>query len=434
MEFEFRQAEEEGRDVAAYIEKWEEFKERCDIALLRQQAENIMARMAAEVLDTDPNEPSDLPAICAASAETKTPLEWQGSLEELRNRILGVWLGRAAGCLLGKPVEGITREQIQEILESSGNWPLDNYFTAQGVPEKVLQKVGWPDSSASGALRENMECMPEDNDMNYPMVNLLVAEKYGPEFTSSDVLWEWLLNLPVLQVHTAERVAYFNALRQLVPPHTARYQNPFREWIGAQIRADLWGWISPGNPRLAAELAFRDAAVSHVKNGIYCEIFIAAAVAASFVVDSPADALRVALEYIPTSSRLAETIREVFRIHETIPNFHTAVDRLYELYGHYHWVHTINNAALVTAALLYSDGDFGRGITNAVMSGWDTDCNGATVGSILGVIYGAHKLPEKWIAPLRNTIRTCLRGFDRITFDHLADRTLALAKQFALQR
>lgn len=238
MEFEFRQAEEEGRDVAAYIEKWEEFKERCDIALLRQQAENIMARMAAEVLDTDPNEPSDLPAICAASAETKTPLEWQGSLEELRNRILGVWLGRAAGCLLGKPVEGITREQIQEILESSGNWSLDNYFTAQGVPEKVLQKVGWPDS-ASGALRENMECMPEDDDMNYPMVNLLVAEKYGPEFTSSDVLREWLLNLPVLQVHTAERVAYFNALRQFVPPHTARYQNPFREWIGAQIRADL---------------------------------------------------------------------------------------------------------------------------------------------------------------------------------------------------
>jgi ADP-ribosylglycohydrolase len=229
-------------------------------------------------------------------------------------------------------------------------------------------------------------------------------------------------------------MAYYNALRQLEPPHTARFQNPYREWIGAQIRADLWGWICPGNPGLAAELAYRDAAVSHVKNGIYGEIFIAAAIAASFVVDTAAEAIRIGLEYIPQSSRLAEAIREVFRMYEEIRDFESAVDRLYELYGRYHWVHTINNAALVTAALLYSKGDYERGITYAVAGGWDTDCNGATVGSILGVIHGADRLPEKWIAPLRNTIRTSLRGFDRTTFPELAARTVTLAQRFSLDR
>ena len=192
----------------------------------------------------------------------------EGTSDELRNRILGGWLGRAAGCLLGKPVEGRPREWIREILEAGGNWPLDDYFTAQGVPEELLQRFGWHKSSQE-SLRETIECMPEDDDMNYPMLNLMAAEKYGPEFAPWDVLQEWLVNLPVLQVFTAERMAYYNALRQLEPPHTARFQNPYREWIGAQIRADLWGWICPGNPGLAAELAYRDAAVSHVKNGIY---------------------------------------------------------------------------------------------------------------------------------------------------------------------
>jgi ADP-ribosylglycohydrolase len=121
-------------------------------------------------------------------------------------------------------------------------------------------------------------------------------------------------------------------------------------------------------------------------------------------------------------------------MYEEIRDFESAIDRLYELYGRYHWVHTINNAALVTAALLYSEGDYERGITYAVAGGWDTDCNGATVGSILGVIHGADRLPEKWIAPLRNTIRTSLRGFDRTTFPELAARTVTLAQRFSLDR
>ena len=52
-------------------------------------------------------------------------------------------------------------------------------------------------------------------------------------------------------------------------------------------------------------------------------------------------------------------------------------------YGHYSFVHTVNNAALVTAALLWGEGDFTRTIGLAVQGGWDTDCTGATAGSAL---------------------------------------------------
>jgi ADP-ribosylglycohydrolase len=104
------------------------------------------------------------------------------------------------------------------------------------------------------------------------------------------------------------------------------------------------------------------------------------------------------------------------------------VDSLYKKFGKYHWVHTINNASLVVAALLSSKGDFERAVCNAVMGGWDTDSNGATVGSIMGTMLGANKLPSKWITPLNNKIRSSLKGFDYSLLSDLAKRTINKAK------
>ena len=65
----------------------------------------------------------------------------------------------------------------------------------------------------------------------------------------------WLVDLPAGRTFTAERVAYRNLLDGISPPLTARIRNPFREWIGAQIRTDLYGWVNAGSPRRAAEWA-----------------------------------------------------------------------------------------------------------------------------------------------------------------------------------
>ncbi|GAA3501272.1 hypothetical protein GCM10019016_083790 [Streptomyces prasinosporus] len=57
--------------------------------------------------------------------------------------------------------------------------------------------------------------------------------------------------------------------------------------IGALIRADVHGWVSPGAPRRAAALARKDAVLSHTGNGVYGAMWAAALVAAAFTAPTP---------------------------------------------------------------------------------------------------------------------------------------------------
>lgn len=369
-------------------------------------------------------EPSDLEGIRRKRPHGPRMMKLALSDEELADRLLGAWLGRAAGCTLGKPVEGWTREEIGTLLKRVGDWPLARYFAP--VPEGWEGRKWHP--SQEGCLRGNIERMVRDDDMDYTLLGLHIMETHGPDFTSENVAWEWLVRLPYLQVYTAEREAYRNFILGIRPPGSATFRNPYREWIGAQIRADFWGYVAPGDPERAAEFAFRDAAVSHVRNGIYGEMWMAATIATAFATDDPEKAIRVGMGEIPSESRLAHALDETLAWCSLDGNPEKTRDRIEKAFGGYHPVHTINNAALVAMGLMYGHRDLGRTVCVAVAGGWDTDCNGASAGSVCGAMIGAKTLPYEWVGPLNDTLDSSLAGLNPgrpHRFTDLARRTMA---------
>ncbi len=241
----------------------------------------------------------------------------------------------------------------------------------------------------------------------------------------------WLDYLPPGRIFTAERVAVRNLLEACLPPQTATRRNPFREWIGARLRVDAYGWAAPGDPVGAARMAWEDARVSHTANGVYAAMFMAAAHAASLSEWSSAACADIGLSVVPARSRLAEALRTARDLAgEREWEWESVVDELYARYGRYHWVHAINNTALAAAALYAFDGDFSGGISAVVRGGWDTDTNGAAVGSILGATVGVAGIDERWASPLGGPLggrfASSLPGFGGITVDELVQRTLAV--------
>ncbi len=251
-------------------------------------------------------EPSELGAIRRLRPRARRTYEVRLSRRRLQDRILGAWLGRCAGCMVGKPVEGRRREQIRRLLESARAYPLDGYFPA---PKGRFDFFRAP----KRFLRGGIKLAARDDDTDYTVLGLHILETYGTTFTTHNVAREWLLHFPYHLVYTAERVAYRNLVNDIRPPDSATYDNPYREWIGAQIRADAWGYVSPGRPARAAELAFRDAALSHVANGIYGEMFVAAMLAGAFVAEDLEQVVDIGLAEIPRTSRLYEAVSQTVK-------------------------------------------------------------------------------------------------------------------------
>jgi ADP-ribosylglycohydrolase len=385
-----------------------------------------LAELPSKLADAEPTELGRIKAHCPHWPARSVPAPAPAPA-----RLEAAWLGRAVGCLLGKPVEKLPLDGIRQLARATGNWPLRTWFTARGVPDDLLRAHPWNRRSAPTSLAENIDGMPEDDDLNYPLLNLLLLRRYGRDFTTTDVARLWLDELPAGRTFTAERIAYRNLLTGIEPPHTAHHRNPFREWIGALIRADVHGWTNPGDPAAAAEAAHRDATLTHTANGVYAAMFTAATIAEAATGHADIHAcLRTGLTVVPPASRLAGAIHHAVHLARTTEDFDTVVDALHTTHRAYHWVHALPNTALIAAALTHADGDFSGSVCRAVSGGWDTDSNGATAGSVAGLLTGTPTaLPDHWTTPLKNRLASSVADFDGIGFDTLAQLTHRLTHQ-----
>lgn len=346
-------------------------------------------------------------------------------------RIRAAWQGRISGCLLGKPLEVLSFEQGREGLEgylrAAGAWPLRDYVPL--IEGTIVARRG------KRCCRGYMSRAEPDDDIDYTLLALMLMEEHAIAFDTADVARAWLARLPAGATWTAERAAYRTLLNRMDDEFVngadpgfdlaACSDHDMNEWIGAQIRADLYGWACPGRPALAGELAGRDAALSHRGEGVHGAVFIAALGAAIPVSADLDRALDAALDQIPHRCGAAAAVR----FGRELAGDPGAIEKLHRRYRDLPPVHALNNLALVVWALRGADGDFGAAIGDTVAAGWDTDSNGATVGGLCGI--AGIPIPEPWTRPWAGRVGSNLAGEAELSLDEVVGRTVAVAEAIA---
>lgn len=422
---EYRQSLEEGLDLSAFGDVFtavaglpkNEIKERLGDVLFDVV---FNAKITDNYKYTEPSELEEIKQLRPKFAQTYS---FDNNL--LESKIHGAWVGRICGCLLGKTVEGIRTDELIPFLKETGNYPMHRYILRSDLNDDILNKYNF--RFACRCYADEIDGMPVDDDTNYVVLAQELIEKYGVDFTPYDVSRIWLSLQGKDAYCTAERVAFCNFVKGFEPPESAKYKNPYREWIGAQIRGDYFGYINPGNPEKAAEFAFRDASVSHIKNGIYGEMFVSAMIAVAACTSNIKDIINGGLSQIPYTSRLYDEVTSIIADYEKGVSAQECFKQIHTRYNEHDphdWCHTISNAAIVAAALLYGNGDFGKSICMAVETGFDTDCNGATVGSVLGMANGIECISDDWQAPLNDTLHTSIFGVETVKISDKAKQTL----------
>jgi len=315
----------------------------------------------------------------------------QNALADIEEKIHHGWIGQLAGGSFGTAIEGYTGERITEVYGE-----VDSYITE---PETT------------------------NDDVVYELVLLDVFERLGRDLTSVDLGLEWIRQIPF--GWSAEWVALRNLNQGIFPPDSGTFQNPYSNWIGAQMRGMVCGMLAPGWPLEAARLAHIDGVVSHAENGVYGEMYAAVLTALAFVRDDPRALLVEASAYYPQQSEYAAIVRECL---ETVRSHHdpaAAWKKLDKRLERYNWIHAYPNIAADILALWYGGGDMTRSFSLLALAGMDVDCNGGLVGNVLGVMNG---VPAKWADPIGDRLETYIKGKEVLSIRALSEQTARLAR------
>lgn len=205
-------------------------------------------------------------------------------------------------------------------------------------------------------------------------------------------------------------------------------ENPFCQWIGADIRSDPFAYIAPAYPEKAAELAYRDAYLSHRRNGIYGEMYFAAAQSAAFAVAHPVDALKIALSEIPAECALAKDITWALEVGDSVTNYKEARSLVDKRFEGMSGVHTNLNACLTIFGLMIGGTNMTKVISEIVAMGMDNDCTAATAGSIVGAIVGKKGIEPHWYKNFNNIVDSYLLEVGEMKIDDVLNRFTAQAK------
>ncbi|NLJ58753.1 MAG: ADP-ribosylglycohydrolase family protein [Tissierellia bacterium] len=310
--------------------------------------------------------------------------------EKFKDQIKAGWMSQLIGAAMGTMVEGYTTENLQE---------------AFGDVKDYLRQPN-----------------TYNDDITFEIAFLDAFKEMGYQVTSKDIALSWIGLIPA--GWSAEELALRNIRAGMMPPDSATFNNPFNEWIGAQMRGGICGMVAPGNPKLAAHLAWKDGQVSHINNGILGEVFNAVMTSLAFVESDVKEIVKSAISMIPSDSEYYSVVKFAYDSCLKHPKWQDAHEECREKYKQYNWIHAYPNACCEIIALMYGGGDYEKTLNIITMCGVDADCNAGMIMPILGIQKGMSIIPERLISPAFDKLVTYMRAYEEVKLSELVDDTV----------
>lgn len=322
--------------------------------------------------------------------------------QALWDKIYACWLGKNIGGTMGTPLEG--QRQIHHIT---------GFSTPKGEPLA-------------------------NDDLDLQLVWLRTVEQYGIQQVDEGLLGEQWLHF--ITPHWNEYgVGKANMRSGLLPPLSGEYNNPWKDSNGAWIRTEIWAGLHPACPNAAIRYAYYDACVDHGRaEGTMAAVFVEAMESAAFVVKDLRELIRIGLSKIPENSRVAQSVRASVAAYDSGISWEEAREQVRLDSRDLGWFQAPANVGYTLLGLLYGEGDFKKTLCIAIGCGDDTDCTGATAGSLMGILYGTAVIPQDWKEYIGDGIVTaCIDVGDfgvpgvPATCTELTDRVVAAAQEIS---
>lgn len=357
-------------------------------------------------------------SIVLMSAVTLSAQTKRISVEQLRDKIAGAWIGQMVGNIYGLPYENKFIEQPGD----ESQWPWGY--------AKSLQKMEQYDGAFS------------DDDTDFEYIYLTLMEKYGSEPTYAQMRDGWMYHVRD-RVWLANRAALGLMHYGYTPPFTGSMEsNPHWYQIDPQLINEIWAYTAPGMTAYAAEKSAWAARITSDSWAISPTVHYGAMYAMAFFDNNIERVVTRAVDFLPADDRYAQTVRECVALYKQYPKDWVAARQVIAKKYYVEepaMTKTIWNAnlngAMGVLALLYGGGDWQRTMDIGVSMGFDADNQTATIGGILGVMYGTKPIPEalsnpfgRWDLPFNDSYINITRyDMPDASIQDMIDRTVKMA-------
>lgn len=276
--------------------------------------------------------------------------------EQYLDKVLGGWIGKSMGGAVGARFEGYK---------------------------------GWIEIDPAGMFPTTM---PPNDDLDLQVLWLKVLEEKGPALTSDDLAEAWLDGCwyPFNEYGIFRR----NWRLGIHAPMSGRFGNQFWEnGMGCPIRAEVWGYVFPGAPDLAARYATKDGTLDHTEQSVGAEMMFAAMASMAFYISDVRRLASMFIHYLPAGTPIERMTRAAFDAYDRGVPLRAARDRIMAMDGFPEACDAQVNVPFTFLGLLYGGNDLQETMLAALRCGYDTDCTMATAAALIGQILGASRIP-----------------------------------------